>query len=426
MPPPDARVHRTEDAPQSFPRAIQQDFFGLHLHRAVADAPETMASVWPAARFGSWRLMAAHVAWSDLEPAPDVWRFERLDSLCALARAHGVTLLYTLGTTPRWASSRPNEPSNFDLGNQAPPTRLSDWERYVDTVAKRYRGRITAYEIWNEPNQAGSFSGTTQQLLELARVANKVVHAVDANAEVTTPSPTGGLRGVAWLADYLDAGGADAADVVAFHFYVSPRSPEAIQALVDSVREVLKLRSLAKMPLWNTETGWLIQNHANRVMPVGPPGTFASRVLDNETSAAYVGRALLVGICSGLARFYWYAWDNRTMGMTEADGQRVKPAGLAYERIVRWTSGARVESCVRRSDGVWTVRLARGGRQYGVVAWSEHGPSQIPMPDGWRSAVRSSLFGPAEAEPAGSGTTLIVGHVPSLFTKDSRPASGRE
>ena len=368
------------------------EYFGLHIHRAVALRPGEPLSAWPDAPFGSWRLWDARVAWADLEPTRGHWDFARLDSCVELARRHNVRVLLTLGLTPRWASSRPDEKSNYGLGNQAPPADTLDWSRYVDTLVKRYRGRIEAYEIWNEPNLHGFYSGTPQELAQLGAIAYAIIKRVDAQAVVVTPSATGVPGGAKWLRDYLAAGGGNHADVVGFHFYVTPAHPEAMVPAIATVREVLRTTGHAKLPLWNTESGWLMQNTDVRVEPSGAAGTFGSRVLDLDTSAAFVVRALVLGRCGGLSRFYWYAWDNRRMGLVDTDGRTRKPAAAAYAAVLRWMIGGRVDGCERRADGAWIVRIRRADGSRAMIAWSTGGTRTVDPPGGaWVNATESML-----------------------------------
>lgn len=375
-------------APDSATVAIPSDtsttsvrYFGLHIHRAVAMSSAEPRSDWPTVHFGSWRLWDAHVAWPDLEPTRGHWNFARLDALCQLAHAHGVTVLLPLGLTPQWASSRPNERSNYGLGNQAQPADTADWRRYVDTVAKRYRGQIEAYEIWNEPNVGGFYSGTPQELTELARIAFDAVKRASPAASVLTPAPSGVPGGLDWLANYLSLGGLKYADAIAFHFYVTPREPEDMFRAVQQVQELIGVSSADHVPVWNTETGWLIQNAMTRVEPSGPPGSFASRVLDDTTAAAFVARSLILGRCGSLSRFYWYAWDNGKMGLTEADGRLVKLSGHAYEAVSRWLVGAKIRSCQSSSNGTWIVRLERSGKPSSAIVWSTKGSRIFAFPD---------------------------------------------
>ena len=415
--------HNGHSAPQavaivpSDTAAVAPQYFGLHIHRAVAMNAAESSSVWPPFDDWSWRLWDAHVAWKDLEPRRGVFDFSRLDSLCDRALAKHVRVLLTLGLTPAWASARPLEKSNYDPGNQAPPADIDDWRRYVDTVAKRYRGRIEAYEIWNEPNLRGFFSGSPRELVALARVAYGSIRAADPRAIIVTPSATGVPGGSRWLKQYIAVGGDAYADVVGFHFYVTPRDPEAMLPAIDSVRAILNGTRLQHAPVWNTESGWLLQNHDVHVLPSGVPGTFGSRVLDDTTGAAFVARALVLGRCASLSRFYWYAWDNRRMGLTEANGRQTKLPALAYANVRRWLVGASVRSCRRISGGMFVVELARPGQLPAEIIWSTGEQRSYSLPSGVsldsRFDATARYQGHARRRRDGA---LRIGPVPTLVT----------
>jgi hypothetical protein len=55
-----------------------------------------------------------------------------------------------LDSEPTWASGQeyPND-QNVTMG---PPRNLQDYADFCGAVASRYRGRIAAYQVWNEPN----------------------------------------------------------------------------------------------------------------------------------------------------------------------------------------------------------------------------------------------------------------------------------
>ena len=115
---------------------------------------------WPSVPIPEWRLWDAKVTWPDLEPGKGQRHFDDLDKSLALAEAHHANVLMTLGLTPRWASARPQEASGYSPGYAAEPKDIEDWRSLVRTVATRYKGRIHAYEIWNEPNVKRFWTGT--------------------------------------------------------------------------------------------------------------------------------------------------------------------------------------------------------------------------------------------------------------------------
>lgn len=357
------------------PHPVPPEYFGIHIHRAIPDA-SGMRAGWPSIGIGSWRIWDANVSWAEIEPAPGVWRFDRLDSLVALARVHGVAIYLTLGRTPRWASSRPTEPSAYGSGEQAPPADIATWTAYVDTIAKRYRGRIAAYEIWNEPNMPGFFSGTPDDLVALASAAYPAIKRADSTTAVISPSTSGGMRGVAWLSLYLQQGGAQFTDVVGFHAYATNEAPEAILPSLRAAVEVAR-STHGGIPLWVTEIGWFFQNSDHSVTRSPVKDAFDATVLPDTLAAAFVARALILARCAGADRVMWYAWDNYRMGMTESDLATPKLPARAYATTAEWMTGKTVRRCVRDRRGRWKVTLATGIRPVATLTWYE-GPRNLP------------------------------------------------
>ena len=101
------------------------------------------------------------------------------------------------------------------------------------TVATRYKGRIHTYEVWNEPNLKMFYSGTREQLVQLAKDAYEVLHEVDPTVVVVSPSVTGGYD-VPYFSKLLDLGMGRYADVIGYHFYSSPKTPEAAVDVIQS------------------------------------------------------------------------------------------------------------------------------------------------------------------------------------------------
>ena len=105
------------------------------------------------------RLMSySHVkqtfAWKDLEPRQDTWDWEQADRILAEVEQRGLRLVARLGQVPDWAQPAPGRSLETGESYDAPPAKMADWRDFCFTVAARYRGRIVAYQIWNEPNLA--------------------------------------------------------------------------------------------------------------------------------------------------------------------------------------------------------------------------------------------------------------------------------
>jgi GH35 family endo-1,4-beta-xylanase len=341
-------------------------------------------------------LWDAHAAWPDIEPQKGKWVFDKLDTYLSLAQQHHVQVLLPLGMSPKWASARPAEKSAYQPGFAAEPVNLSDWADYVRAVVGHCKGRVQAYEIWNEPNLNVFWTGHTEQMVDLTHQAHDIIKSIDPNALVISPSATASNHGDAWLNEFLEKGGGRYVDVIGYHFYTT--SPEAMVPLITQIRQIMAQNNAGSLPLWNTETGW------------AKPKPFPS----DDLGAAYLARAYLLDWAAGVSRFFWYAWDNHSfvsVETTKSDNQTPTSAGRAFETIQSWLVGAQMRSCDMAADHTWTCMLHRGNLDEWVVWNPDHG-TQMKVPPAWRATTIT----PLNSRPAPLSTaTLNVNEIPQLI-----------
>lgn len=345
---------------------IPKEYFGLHIHRA------DQGTAWPAIPFGSWRLWDAYVTWADMESAPGKWDFSRLDRYVAMAKLTNVDILLPLANTPTWAAARPTEKSGYKPGNASEPARIEDWRRYVQTVGERYRGRIIHYEMWNEPNIKHHYSGSVEKLVELTCEAYKQLKAIDPKNKLASPAATaGGKDHIDYLDKFLKAGGSKCVDIIGHHFYVPNGAPEGMIPLIRSVKKVMASNGVSHLPLWNTETGYWIENgDGTPDHPMVAKGGWKRLGLEKE-SGDYLMRAFLIARAEGVDRFYWYSWDNRYgLGMIEPTIGKAKPMADAWRTLAEKLIGANNLVCKESSDK-WTCTFALQSGQPSQIAWSK-------------------------------------------------------
>jgi len=386
---------------------IPREYFGIHFHN-----PEKLPAVLPI-DFGSWRTWDSGVTWEHLEPKPGQWDFSRLDQVVDIAQRNNIQLLYTFGIVPRWASSRPDDPFVYGPGGAAKPRNIADWENYVRTVAMRYKGRIKYYELWNEPsvtelepNPKGFWHNSAADLLELGVAAKRVLQQVDPNAKLLSPGFVGGFTRIDL---YFKQGGSRAigtADIVAFHFY-SP-SPERMFTYIDKMKALLEQRGIGDRPLWNTETGYTISSKKNVGDEVYMP--------NQETAAAYLSRSLILGAAKGLERFYWYAYEGESSGMS-VNGQ-MDLRGFAYATTMRWLKGAMLEGCASPDSVKWVCQLSRGSRK-AWIAWATSGDADFIVNGGASPAVEFETISGQVNTLDSHGGPIPLGISPILVKTDS-------
>jgi Glycosyl hydrolases family 39 len=338
---------------------VPDSFFDLNiLFNTDSNVP------WPPVPFYGWRL--SHVNWPDLQPYRDKWHFDLLDKYVAVAQQHKAEVFMTLTYTPRWASSMPDAESDWPNrpGFAGAPVNMDDWRNFVRTVGTRYKGKIHVYEIWNEADHQHSWLSGTEKMIEMVREASTILKQIDPTIIILSPCPTN----PAWIAEFLQKGGGQYVDVIAFHFYTPKGAPpEAVIPMIQKVKASMAQYGAGNKPLWNTEAGW----HEPRPFP------------SDDLAAAYVVRSYALNWASGVSRFYWYCWDNHdwtSLEMITRDNSQLTPAGKAFATAQKWMVGSTIIKCSATADNIWMCALNRNGSsQY--LLWNAGDERDFSLPN---------------------------------------------
>jgi polysaccharide biosynthesis protein PslG len=237
------------------------------------------------ARVG-WLRQQIH--WRDIEGEYRNYIWEPLDQIVAQANANNLQLLLSIVRSPPWLQPDGGVPTN-DM-------QRNEFRLFMQTVANRYRGKVVAYQIWNEPNLArenGGTPATAEQYLALLQAAYAAIHSADPCALVVSAAPVANsgsdpvqaTSDLAFLEQlYMLQNGAfhAAADVVALHPGGGPHNPHALwpSALPERSSEYFRhlerahaimLRHQDQRPVWITEVGWNVNAAVGAPLPVGEP-----------------------------------------------------------------------------------------------------------------------------------------------------------
>ncbi|MCB0034276.1 MAG: hypothetical protein KDE51_09665 [Anaerolineales bacterium] len=89
-------------------------------------------------------------AWRDIEGyEKGQYDWYRPDYIVDAAERYNVKLIVRIDRQPLWSvRDLPDE----QIKNNQPPVKLQDFGDFCEVLAQRYRGRIAAYQVWNEPN----------------------------------------------------------------------------------------------------------------------------------------------------------------------------------------------------------------------------------------------------------------------------------
>lgn len=193
-----------------------------------------------------YRMVFSHVkqtfAWEDVEPARGVYDFTQSDRILDMIEGRGLHLVARLSDAPEWAHPSVGGVRHVDYVD-APPDDFADFATYCRTLAERYRGRIAAYQVWNEPNLSREWGNRTPDAagyVGLLAACSEAIRAADPDAIIISAglSPTGNYDDSAhpddiYLQAMYDADFEHYADVVGMHApgYAPPQvSPDEAEA----------------------------------------------------------------------------------------------------------------------------------------------------------------------------------------------------
>ncbi|MCX8067951.1 MAG: cellulase family glycosylhydrolase [Anaerolineae bacterium] len=203
------------------------------------------------------------------KPYRSAW--EKYDHIVALAEEHGLEVIAVLNNPPAWSRADGDARGSF-----APPDNLEDYGDFAYAVASRYRGRVRAYQVWNEPNiypEWGEQPVDPEAYTHLLCVAYRRIKEADPDAIVLTgalaqtvgydfgPGPWTGMNEFVFLQRMYKAGAANCFDVLAVNDYILWSAPtdRRLRPWAVTFARPVYLRDLmvangdAHKPIWLTE-----------------------------------------------------------------------------------------------------------------------------------------------------------------------------
>lgn len=357
----------------SAPTPLPATITGLHV-AGVQDG------AWPDANvpFGSLRLWDSGTGWGQIETTRGRYDWAQLDEALATAEANGMTdVLLVLGTTPAWNARRITASDYPAPGSASAPRDLDAWDAYVEAVATRYVGRISAYQIWNEASLSMFWDGTPAQMAELTERAHRIITRIDPAATVVAASTTVRLSGAfdRFFPRYLAALAERGWPIDAFSAHLYPASrddTDARAAFIEQVTDALDAAGAPDLPIWDTELNYGL---------AGPGADNPRQTIRGSRARDWVVQTTMDSLALGISRTYWYIWTPEPyplLGMQLTDDS----GAVAGLRIVdQWLVGGELGSCTP-SSGVTMCDVTKNDVP-SLIAWSDAGPTSLTPPIGF-------------------------------------------
>jgi hypothetical protein len=275
-----------------------------------------------------FRWVKQEFAWREIEPvAKGEFDWSRTDRIMGQIDAHGLKVIVRLGAQPQWAGG--------GFPEIGPPDNLQDFADYARAVAERYKGRVDAYQIWNEPNLSREWGNRPPNAAEytaMLKVTSEAIKAVDpypiiisAGLAPTTRNDDVARPDLYYIQEMYEAGAAPYFDALGAHApgYASPPEmdpaeiartpglanpgdfkpennvPEELRRVygfrhIEDVREVMVRNGDEAKQIVLLEFGWTIDPR--------PDSPYAWHAVTAEQQAQYFERAY------AYAKANWRPW----------------------------------------------------------------------------------------------------------------------
>lgn len=401
--------------PRFWGQAAPQSAFGQHVR------PAKRHIVMAKALGNNWARLhndgAQITDWASLEPEQGQWRWRDAE-LQRYLDGH-LAVLGQFSTAPKWASYLADTGFDGDggyFGKYFLPKDPAQFAAYVKALAERYKGKISAYEVWNEPWQvrwfgvkyveedgrrkivappdaAARYAQMCRTAFEAAKAVDPAIAVVGLNSTSTEqgrPGPDGIVDGKTWSADVIKAGGLEWCDAASFHTYHADANgfpgDAATRAVLTAVGPNDRFPRIAK-PVWMSEGSSTVGGRIRfglykHAIPYRNPE-------DVPALAESVLRYDLSMLANGVEKIFLYTMGDIEQGTPGSyrsgvtmDGS-AHPAALGRATLAWHVDGLRFVRREEPAPGVHAFLFEGGGRAVAVLApRPDHAPFKVPAGEG--------------------------------------------
>ena len=163
------------------------------------------------------------------------------------------------------------------------------WSNYVTALTAHYRGQVSRYEIWNEPDGLWCWKHGVSgaEYGEFAKATAAAIRKGDPDAEVIGGAVC--LYNFSWLTEMFETGVAESLDAISYHAY-----------LPNEFRGIANVRSLKSLSLRYNPKLRFIQGETGTQSREGGAGALHEGAWTPEKQAKFLARMLLIHFAEGV------------------------------------------------------------------------------------------------------------------------------
>jgi len=371
--------------------------------------------------------------WDDIQKIPNEFNWKELDETVAEAEKNGLKIYLNItGGAQPWQQTPWAPGEKWDVMTSAcfAPKDMEAWKRFLSAMGTRYKGRIAAYQIWNEPEaRNGFYPFDPKAYFAVLKASAEVLREADPNAKIGLGGFCDALTDKTAFTnkDNLWPAGAFYVlnpqpyyDIVDCHFYSigePGQSWDRDRECVKETAEYLKTVGEDKKPLWNSETSMYSG-------PVGLSGGWGNVPYISESDQANELIKLHVqSLTVGVERTFWYGFIG-DIGIVNGD-LSPKPAYAAQALLSSILSGVKFLRDEPASPN-YRVYAFTKGEQYLTVAWTMAGRGYLAAESPGAKEFQSiDRMGNPTSLAEGATTLVKLSPDPVYFLSD-KPIQLRE
>jgi len=299
-------------APRDDARSLPRPFiYGYNAHLYQDREPwQDRKRVLQLVKNSGFGWVRQQVRWMDLHDRSGAIYWEEFDDIVRDANDMGVKLFISVVAAPGWAT---------DNGRNGLPNRanINQFAYFMGEMAKRYRGRVGAYQIWNEQNLAVENGGRVASAALYMDVLVAGARAIKANdpyaivvsgppAATETNNPNIAISDLAFFRQmFADPRFREVVDAIGVHAGGTSNPPDSMWPdrpgpgpnfvtsrefyfrRVEDYRALALQYGLGDRQMWITEFGWATRNNT--------PGYEFGNQISFEQQAEWIVRAFQIG-----------------------------------------------------------------------------------------------------------------------------------
>lgn len=302
------------------------------------------------------------LSWSEMEPRPGEFASSnRYDASVTAQAAAGLRPLQVIHVSPAWANTNT---ARF-------PTNLRDAYRFYRAMARRWQGKLEAFEPWNEADIRDFGGHTGAEIAALQKAAYFGLKAGDPRLIVC--QNVFAINRPATLAEFAANEPAPYFETMNRHHYIAF---DAYPAWYASFRAIA-----AGRPLWVTECAMPVKWTGDAELKEPSPA-------DRRVQAERVAKVFAGGLHEGAEQVFYFLLPHYAEGQTQFGIVRAdltpRPAYVALAAAGRLLADARPQGRLNVSDPAVRAYLfeARpdGVRSSVLVAWSTNQAAHLELP----------------------------------------------